>query len=221
MSLNVIHLRKLLKFCSLNDERARSALRREAYEDMRRLENPTEGGGDFHAPFWRDAKNHVCHGMSLEDATEIRVERNYRRGRLYPLMKDAFLDWWLEMQRSTNETLRPVEENVHARQVFEDLGITVKVDNLLSLQLGHDRHRLIYPYFSEEPAISETWARVGLWMIGETLSDWDVDDAVLLDLHRRRSFSTSTHQLRGNEQALLQRRVHDLREMWNEAMTMV
>lgn len=216
MSIELIHLRKLLKFCCLDDDRARSALRREAYEDRRRVEFPSEGGGDFHAPFWSDAKNHVSHGLDLEEATDIRVERNYRRSRLYPLMKDRFLDWWRDEQRTTNQVLRPIEENVHARHAFDDLGIVVKVDNLLSLKVEANHHRLIYPYFTESPALSATWGRVGLWIMGETLSQWSIHDAVILDLHRTRSFSTATHPMNGDEREILVNRVRVLRDIWDE-----
>lgn len=218
MTIDVIHLRKLLKFLQLNPAQTRSALRREAYEDRRREEFPDEGGGDFHAPFWSDAKAYVTQGSDLNDAVDYRIQRNDRRARLYPMMRDRFLEWWEEFERGTNETLVPQEERVHARHRFEDLGITVKVDNLLALGLGEDRHQLIYPYFSEAPPISPRWARVGLWVMAETLEAYSVDDMLIVDIHRARAFSTRTTPLQGDEGEMLAARMSELRDIWNEIL---
>ena len=216
VSLETIHLRKLLKFFALNDERARSALRREHYEDRRRAEFPNEGGGDFHAPFWSDAKSHVSHGLDLGEATEIRIERNDRRSRLYPIMTDRFLAWWQIEQRGTNEVLRPLDENVHGRLTFADLQMTVKVDNLMSFQVGVDGHRLIYPYFSETPALNEHWGRLALWVMGQVLTSFSVEDGVVLDLHRSASYRTHTHALWGDENARFAASVRRLQRIWDE-----
>lgn len=215
MTIDLINLGKLLKFSMLNPEGTERALRREAYDDRRRLEAPGEGGGDFHAPFWSDAKAHVISGLDLHEATDDRIVRNYRRARLYPLLRDQFIEWWQEFQRSTNETLMPLEESVHARKVFDGLGVTVKVDNLLAFQLGEGRHRLIYPYFSEAPALTDRWARIGLWLMSEALPAYSSEDMVLLDVHRARSFSVRSVSFTGGEEADFSSRMMQLRHVWD------
>lgn len=216
MSLELIHLRKALKFCMLDDDRARSALRREAYEDRRRHEQPGEGGGDFFVPFWSDAKAFAIHGDDLEIATTMRIERHGGRRRLYSILCPQFIDWWNRFEGAMNEPLVPLDENVHARHEFEELGITLKVDNLLALRIDRDRHRLIYPYFSERPALSTRWARVGLWAISETLDGFRPQDMVLLDVQRARSFSVREIDLRGDEEAIFTERMAELQDIWDE-----
>lgn len=218
MSLNTIHLRKVLRFCMLDDERALSALRREAYEDRRRVEFPREGGGDFFGPFWSDAKGYACHQANLQSATDARIESNDRRARLYPILCSQFIRWWREFERAINERLIPIDESINGRLEFSELAITLKVDNLLCFRLDRERHRIIYPYFSEAPILNPYWARVGLWGMHQVLSDYRIEDMVLLDVQRGKSFSTREIDLRGDEEQIFLRRASQLLEIWNRIL---
>ncbi|MCL4672434.1 MAG: hypothetical protein KJZ64_05760 [Sphingomonadaceae bacterium] len=218
MTLEVIHLRKALKFCMLDDTRAFSALKREAYEDRRRLEVPEDRGGDFFAPFWSDAKAHAVFGTDLLTETAGRINVHRGRARLYPILAARFIEWWRQFSGAMNEPLVPLNESVHARYDFGELGITIKVDNLLCFQIDRDRHRLIYPYFSEEPSISERWARVGLWIMHQALSDFRIQDMVILDVQRGRSFTVRDIDLRGDEEAIFTDRMTILRSLWDSIM---
>lgn len=218
MSIDVIHLRKALKFCMLDDNSAYSELRREAYNDRRREEFPDEGGGDFFAPFWSDAKSHAIFDTDLVAATDERIESNGRRTRLYPILSDRFTDWWRRFEGAMNEPLTALSESVHARRDFDDVGITIKVDNLLSFRIDAERHRLIYPYFSERPPLSDRWARVGLWVMAQTLEGFRPEDMVILDVQRGRSFSLRDVDFQGDEEELFSQRMAEIRVRWDSIL---
>lgn len=217
MTIHSIHLRKLLQFCALEEPALSRALKRELYQDRRKIEFPDEGGGDFYVPFWSDAKGHVIQGLDLEEATEDRIARDtVHRSRLYPLLKDGFLEWWDDELRGTNELVLPLEESVHARYNLEDFNITVKVDNLLSLQIGEDRHRIIYPYFRQSPILSRRWIRVGLWLMQAALNDFDIEDMRILDVQRGTAHSILNYPLNGDEEPILLERCRELMVLWNQ-----
>ncbi|WP_417321515.1 hypothetical protein [Erythrobacter aureus] len=218
MSLEIIHLRKALKFCMLDDDRAFSALRREAYEDRRRQESSGEGGGDFFGPFWSDAKRFAIDGDDLVAATGRRIEVHEGRARLYPILCERFSDWWRRFEGAMNEPLVPLGESVHARLQFDDLDVTIKVDNLLSFQIDRERHRLIYPYFSEAPPLSQRWARIGLWVMAEALNRFRPQDMVILDAQRGRSFSLRELDFRGDEEDIFMDRMAELRVLWDNIL---
>jgi hypothetical protein len=92
----------------------------------------------------------------------------------------------------------------------------VKVDNLLALKLGEDTHRLIYPYFAETPTLAENWARVGLWLMREALSEFDFTQMEILDVLRARSFRGSSVFLKGNEEAIFGAKYRQMFDLWKE-----
>ena len=107
MSIQKIHLRKLLLlFDASSKERRRillSDIASDRRKEFRRKEGLKNDGGDFYSPFWFDAKRHVAGEIELREATKLRIEQNYRRKRLYPVLTDAFLRWWDEKRRWRNE----------------------------------------------------------------------------------------------------------------------
>jgi len=177
-----------------------------------------KGGGDFFGPFWSDAKSHAIHGSDLHAATQGRIANLAGRERLYTILCRQFIDWWQRYEGSMNEPMTPRPKNVHARHDFDELGVTIKVDNLLCFQIDRDRHRLIYPYFSEAPPLSPRWARVGLWVASQALANFSILDLVILDIQRARSFSVREVDLQGDEQQIFFRRMLQLSEMWSEIL---
>ena len=213
MPLSPIHLRKLLQLFFLD----RRGLVSELREDIRRVIAEergiqSTGGGDFHSPFWTDAKSHVAGRVDLREAVEERVASNWRRSRLYPQLAEGFLTWW-EDRRRWNEPYAFYEQSVKARHTPLGVDVEIKVENLLALRVG-SASRLYYPYFCEEPSLSEDAARLGLWLMGRALPQSDPEDLRLLDLIRGRSFALGDVSSTGHEEREFIRRYEALVTEW-------
>lgn len=217
MTIKVINLSKLLRLCALPENRLIGELR----DDLRKerdklLGKKKRGGGHFHYPWWDAAKGHALGLCDLPEQTAVLVEASDQRKRLYPLLTEAYLRWLEYLRRSTNQPLSWSEEQVHTHYAVPGMDLTVKVDNLLALKLGEDHHKLIYPYFCEEPILSERWARVGLWLMRDALSKYDPVDMEILDVLRSRSFSGGSVFLKGDEGAIFSSRYDIIRSKWTE-----
>jgi hypothetical protein len=216
MTAKTLHLGKLLKFFGLIEQPLITELRKELRAERKKLNGiKSEGGGDFHVAFWSDAKLHVIGIHDLIAQTETRIDVSPQRRRLYPLLADGFLEWLNRLKRSTNERVGWREGSVHNHFEIPDFELTLKVDNLLCLKIGDERYRLIYPYFSEKPILSEKWARVGLWLMSEALPDHDIADMEILDVLRGRSFAGGSTFLKGDEEMLFAQRYRDILTDWD------
>jgi hypothetical protein len=100
--------------------------------------------------------------------------------------------------------------------MIPELGATIKIENLLGLKIRDQSHRIIYPYFSEEPALPEEGRRIGLSVLNRGLSDYSIDDLRVLDVLRGNSYGTLDHALLGNENELLLRRYEDVLKEWKK-----
>lgn len=209
MSLERIHLRKLLALMCLDDRRRRMALKKDISEDRRR-ESEVSGGGDFHTAFWADAKLHARNEGDLSVLTAARIVANSRKRRLYPLLEEGFLRWWNERRRWINEPFQVLDRSVRARYVVPHLGCVVKVENLFSVQMADGSYRLVYPYFSEHPELEGEAARIGHWVMGLALPNYDSRGFRILDVLRARSFRAEEHPTQGNEEAVFLRRYTQL-----------
>lgn len=199
MALNRIHLRKLLKILFSEPNVRRSELRSDIREEIAREAGQEGGGGDFYAPFWADAKNHVFGTADLHNMVDGRVEANGRRANLYPQLRTGFLIWWNERRRWTNEPFRPGRQ-LKAHFPFANLDAVVKVDNILSVRDGAGEEHVVYPYFSPQPELSENAARLGLWLLSSALPTVPLEEIRILDVIRGRTFSVDRSPLRGDEQ---------------------
>lgn len=216
MTAKTLHLNKLLKFFGLVDQQLITELRKELRAERRKRDGGSgDGGGDFHVAFWADAKLHMIGVHDLTRKTEIRVEASKQRRRLYPLLAAGFLDWINRLKRSTNERVGWREGSVHNHLDLAEYELTIKVDNLLSLQIGEGQYRLVYPYFSELPILAERWARVGLWLMSEALPDHSITNMEILDVLRGRSFSGANVFLKGDEEVLFSRKYKDIIDEWD------
>lgn len=212
MSIENIHLRKLLKIFYLEQRRQISELRADIRQDIARDSGTAVGGGDFHGPFWRDARDHVFHIRDLHESVDARVESNAARDRLYPALRDGFLQWWNEGRRWTNEPFHPIEAP-HSRLTLDGLGV-VKVENLLGVRDAADGDHFIYPYFAEHPALPEEGGRIGLWLMSEAFPQIGSQDLRILDVIRGRPFSLDRTPLQGNEESIFRRRYGSLLSRW-------
>lgn len=200
LSLKKIHLRKLLKGFGLPENELTSFLREDIRREIAKENEQLEGGGDFHSPFWADAKNFVLNDTDLEQATQSRVEANPRRKRLYPALCAGFMNWWNNKRRFSNEKIPPYPTAMKSRVEIEEMDATVKVENLLGLLIGDNENRLIYPYFAESPALTEGNARMGLWLISKAFPTQRIEDFRILDVLRGRTFSTKECPFSGVEE---------------------
>jgi hypothetical protein len=218
MSLEKITLRRLLQLFYLPPNKLQSELRKDIRLEVKKR-NGEDGGQGFYTPFWADAKNHVARKSNLKERTEARIAANHRtRSRLYPLLTTGFLKWWDEKRRWRNEEFNFLS-NVSAQYHFEQIG-TVKVENLIALHVGDEFDRLVYPYFNEIPVLSEEGARIGLWLMHETLSNYQIEDLRILDIQRSQSFGTIDVPLKGNEREVFtanySRVLREWKKLWEQ-----
>lgn len=215
MSLERVHLRKLLTLFYLPKAQRITALRSDIRESIKKDNGIKSSGGDFHVPFWTDAKLHAAGSGDLASLTQGRIAANKRsRWRLYPPLAEGFLTWWNEKRRWINEPFQILDQSVKAQFTVESLGCVVKVENLLSVHIGDSSHRLVYPYFSEEPELSKEAARIGIWLLGRALPQFDVASFRILDVLRSESFGTLDCPLQGDEEELFLREYKSILKDW-------
>jgi hypothetical protein len=199
MAIDLISLRKLMQLMLASDRRRTSLLRADITADRRREQNGSSGGGDFHSPFWADAKGHAADQTDLRQATPARIDAAPGRARLYPLLMGGFLTWWEERRRRRNEPFKVEDDHIHGRFPVEGLGV-VKVESNLGFSIGDDGYRVVYPYFCEDPELTPEIARLGLWAMNRALPQYAIDDLRILDVLRSVSFSTVESPMRGTEE---------------------
>lgn len=215
MSLEKIHLRTLLRIFYANERLRRRLLLTDIRTELSKEAKEGGDGGDFHGPFWADARKHVLGIGDLHELTRVRIERNRRRQNLYPRLRDGFLGWWNEKRRWRNEPFAELNEKLSAKYMFEKLDAVVKVENLLGLIGGDGSKRLIYPYFSDEPILPTEGARLGLWLMTKTFPHHQPEDLRILDVLRGSSFGIGDLPLQGNEQAIFATRYEAALVQWN------
>lgn len=221
MSIYKIHLRKLLKAFEEPANKKTSLLRSDIRNEIKKLKGEASGGGDFHGPFWSDAKNHASGKIDLSIATLNRIALNESRGRLYPELSEGFLEWWHKKRRSRNETITAFPYSVKKHFEIQNLNATIKVENLLSINIGGNNEgqisqRLIYPYFSEEPILTNQSARLGLWLLSKALPEYNPEYLRILDVIRAKAFSLEDNPLKGNEEQIFIQKYAALISEWEE-----
>jgi len=209
MALNQIHLRKLLKIMFLDAAKQQSELRKDIREQLAREAGDGGSGGDFYAPFWADAKSHVFGSGDLHQLVDARIAANGTRANLYPQLRQGFLIWWDQRRRWTNEPFRPGRA-LKSYFPFPGLDATVKIDSILSVRDGLNAERAVYPYFAPNPELSETAARLGLWMLTQALPTVPTEEFRILDVIRGRTFALDRTPLRGDEGTEFRRRYSNL-----------
>ena len=209
-----MRLRKLLVAFGSAEPKQISMLRSDIRAKIAKENGQSNGGGDFHVPFWSDAKSYVLDGTDLESCTETRVASNKQRKRLYSDLYKGFMDWWDNKKRFNIEEIFPYPIEIKARFAVEGLDATVKVENFLSLSVVSNEKRFIYPCFAEEPALSEKNARLGLWLISRAFPNHQMNDFRILDVLRGRSYSSKDCQWHGNEDAVFRLLYGKLLNRW-------
>lgn len=203
MSVLDIPLRKALQLFYANEPLRRSVLKEDIRLDRRKEAGGTRSqGGDFYLPFWSDVKKHISGDGDLAQMTVDRIASNRNFKRLYPLLKDGVLELLNAKLRWSNEPVEILPQTVHGNLNVEELGATVRIRDALHARVREKYTRVVYPYFSEEPALSEEAGRLGLWAMQQALPNLDPSDMRIIDPLRRAFFSPETTPLRGDENAV-------------------
>lgn len=213
MSLQTINLRKLLKIIYLEGQPRISALRADIRDDINRERGGGGEGGDFYAPFWRDAKDHAFGLTDLHATTAGRIEANAGRANLYPQLRDGFLLWWNERRRWTNEPFQQIVAP-KTRFLVPGLDLTLKIGSILAVRDGRNADHFIYPYWFPTPVVGDEAGRVGLWALGQSLPNIALDEIRFLDVIRGQPFSTDRNPFRGDERDIFVRRYQAASDQW-------
>lgn len=216
MSLRKIHLRKLLQLVYATPSRRRTTILSDIRNDIRKELSDDNSGGDFYGPFWADAKDHVAGKSDLREQTKIRVASNKSRQRLYPLLRDGFLQLWIDKARWRNEEFEFLPTSVKARLPIEEIDAIIKIENVVAVKIWDGTNRVIYPYFSEEPALPMEGARLGFWALKEALPNFLFNDIRLVDVLRGSYFRPGDVPLDGNERAILIKKYIPILAEWNK-----
>lgn len=203
MSVLDIPLRKILTLFYAQPRLRRSKLKEDIRLDRIKEAGGTRSrGGDFYQPFWSDVRKHVAGEADLTTSIEARIEKNKAYKRLYPPLKDGILDLLSAKLRWTNEPIEIIPESVHGNLQIDGVGGTVRIRDALHARVWGKYTRVVYPYFSEEPALSDEGGRLALWAMQRALGKLDPNDMRIVDVLRRTFFSPETTPLRGNEEEI-------------------
>lgn len=189
MAVHHPHLQKALRLAQLRGQALDSLLRNDIRSTIRREAGERSSGGDFHGPFWADAKAWVFHERDLRGATEGRINQSRQRQRLYPMLEEGFSRWWTPFRAQTNEPVEPFQGELRGSLRLPDIDVELKVHNLLCLTAGENFQRFIYPYFTDEPDLGDEAAAFGLAALSDAFPEYDPGSFVLLDVLRSRGFT--------------------------------
>ena len=174
------------------------------------------GSLPFYTPFWADVKAHLAGELDIQDQTRERIARNGSRARLYPRLTKSFLEMWAEKMRWRNEPFEFVPQSIKAQMVVSKLGAVVKIENTVGIRVWDGSYRVIYPYFSEKPALPEEGARLGFWALREALPDYDPGDFRIVDFHRTTYFRPVEVRMNGAEGELFLQKYDALLREWRK-----
>jgi len=215
MSVLDIPLRKVLQLFYAPPPLRRSILKEDIRLDRKKQAGGTRSqGGDFHVPFWSDVKKHISGDDDLARLTDGRMRSNKNYRRLYPMLRDGVLELLSEKLRWSNEPVEIIHQGVHGNMRIEDLNGTVRVKDAINARVRGEYTRVVYAYFSEEPALSEEGGRLGLWVMQQALTKLDPNDMRIIDPLRRTFFSPQTTPLSGDEETVFRERYKSLIGEW-------
>jgi hypothetical protein len=193
------NLRNLLQIFYAPERLRLRLLRDDVLAEIKKERGESEGGPSFYGPFWADAKEHAAGLKDLSAETEHRIADNLRRKKTYPILRDGFLKWWNENRRWRNEPFEIIPETTPAQAAIHEIGCIVKIENMFSVKIDDENKRLIYPYFSDIPAISVDAARAGISIIADAMLQYKSDDIRILDVRRGIAYGAIDAPLRGDE----------------------
>lgn len=216
MSVLDIPLRKLIQLFY-----ADKALRRRILKNDVRLDRVKENGGnrssggDFFLPFWADVKKHVSGDGDISDHVALRIASEKRRKRLYEKLRVGVLELLSNKLRWTNEPIQIVG-SAHGNFKVESIGAVVRVRDALHARIGTGYERIVYPYFSESPILSEDGGRLALWAMQKCLPNVVSGDIRIIDIIRSNVFSIQSHPFDGDEEEIFMERYNSVISEWDD-----
>ncbi|MGR9373874.1 hypothetical protein [Rhizobium leguminosarum] len=208
MSVLDIPLRKVLQLFYAPEPLRISLLKEDIRLDRRKEEGGNRSkGGDFYLPFWSDVKKHIAGDADLSKMTADRINSNKRFKRLYPLLKDGVVELLNAKLRWSNEPVQIVPKSVHGNLELADVGGIIRIRDALHARVRGEYSRVVYPYFSEDPALSEEGGRLGLWVMQQALTDVEPNDARIIDPLRRTFFSPQDNTAKGGRRKRVPRKI--------------
>lgn len=202
MSIEKIHLRKLLRLFYAKQSLQTHLLRQDIRNELKKERDEESSGGDFYVPFWADAKNHVAGELDLRDQSKYRIDRNERRKRLYQSLTDGFLSVWEEKIRWRNEEFEFRAKTAKGHLPLHELDAAVKIENVLAVRIWDGGNRAVYPYFFEDPVLPLEGVRLGFWALNEGLPEFRSGDLRIMDVVRGSYFRPADAPMQGNERQL-------------------
>ena len=215
MSVLDVPLRKILQLFYAPQPLRISILKEDIRLDRKKAEGGNRSqGGDFYLPFWTDVKRHLAGDGDLSELTADRIRSNGNFKRLYPLLRDGIIELIGAKLRWSNEPVEIVPKSIHGNLKFEDVAGTIRIRDALNARVRGEYTRVVYPYFSEEPSLSEEGGRLGLWAMRQALPQVDPGDVRVIDILRRTFFSPQTTPLRGDEEIVFREKYVSLVTEW-------
>lgn len=228
MPINTARLSKIIKIAYASDKDSRKEINDDVATTIRK-ENASDAkangpSGDFHSVIWAAFKGYIFEENPIESFSDLvkemiegseRRKGNKGRRRLYPLLGQGLINWGTKKRRWMNEDIKRIKAPTGSITV-RGLEVEFSVNNLLALEIVGKGHRYIYPYFPEEPALTEEAARVALWQMHKALPFLKSEELRILDVIRGESFSILEHPLHGNEQELFEANVKSIIQRWDK-----
>ncbi|HEV7248180.1 MAG TPA: hypothetical protein VGN93_14460 [Shinella sp.] len=215
MSVLDAPLRKVLQLFYASPPLRRSILKDDIRLDRKKdVGGNRSQGGDFHAPFWSDVKKHISGDGDLAQRLDDRIKSNRNYKRLYPLLREGVLELLSAKLRWSNEPVEIIPQSVHGNLRIDDFGGTIRIRDALHARVRGEYTRVVYPYFSEKPALSEEGGRLGLWVMQNALIKLDANDMRIIDPLRKTFFSPQTTPLQGDEELVFRERYRSLIGEW-------
>lgn len=206
MSVLDIPLRKALQLFYASPKVRRRVLKEDIRLDLQKESGRSRSqGGDFYQPFWADVKSHMAGMGDISKLTDQRINSNKAYARLYPLLRDGILELVNEKLRWSNEPLEIFPKSAHGLLTFADLGGIIRIKDALYARVRGEYTRVVYPYFSEDPALPEEGGRLGLWAMQMALKNFDPSDMRLIDPLRKTFFSPTISPLQGDEEVVFRK----------------
>ena len=215
MALNNVSLNKLLKMVPRPLSARQSIIRRDASDAVlkeKKIEN--DDGGDFYGAFWSDAKEFVLRGGDLPQLLKRRIAVGPSKRRLYPMLLEGFLRWYMSNFSESAPSERKEIVKVFGKCSNLAHSGSVRVNGLLAWQEPDGSSNIVYPYFDKDYALGPRAARLGRWAMAEALGDHDPANMAILDVLRGEAYDNDNCPLMGNEEEVLSNRYVQFLSEW-------